>query len=176
MTRETRTLLAGALLALLALLLVLFRDGGIDRILSAREFTGPARVVDGDSLEIVQHRVRLFGIDAPEIGQTCYDRAGRDYACGERARDALEAAIGAQLVTCVSEGRDRFQRVLARCRRPDGEDLGAMLVRAGWAVAYAGPDGERYRAIETDAARRRAGMWTGRFERPDAWRRDHPAR
>ena len=34
-------------------------------------FSGAARAVDGDSLELGGHRVRLYGIDAPERRQTC---------------------------------------------------------------------------------------------------------
>ncbi len=33
------------------------------------EISGPARVVDGDTLEIGGERIRLYGIDAPESAQ-----------------------------------------------------------------------------------------------------------
>ncbi|MBM3524397.1 MAG: thermonuclease family protein, partial [Alphaproteobacteria bacterium] len=65
---------------------------------------------------------------------------------------------------------------LAQCRLPNGSDLGTAMVRSGWAVAYHGDGGEDYRAAESDAARRRVGLWAGAFERPEAWRRDHPTR
>jgi hypothetical protein len=40
---------------------------------SAAEVSGPARVIDGDTLDIGTTRVRLFGIDAPESAQRCKD-------------------------------------------------------------------------------------------------------
>jgi endonuclease YncB( thermonuclease family) len=59
---------------------------------TGENFTGRPRVVDGDSLELAGHRVRLFGIDAPESRQDCRDARGRFYACGREARDALAQA------------------------------------------------------------------------------------
>ncbi len=44
--------------------------------LASEVITGPARVVDGDTLEIAGERIRLHGIDAPETNQTCWDDRG----------------------------------------------------------------------------------------------------
>ncbi|MBL8697322.1 MAG: thermonuclease family protein [Alphaproteobacteria bacterium] len=176
MRRDSRLGRLGLAATLLIVLIVAARESGFGNLFAAREFAGPARVVDGDSLEIAERRVRLFGIDAPELAQLCGDRSRRDYACGERAREALETLVGDAVLQCVTEGQDRFRRVLARCRTPDGVDIGAALVRAGWAVAYHGRDGRSYRTAESDAQRRRVGLWAGRFDRPEDWRRDHPSR
>ena len=49
---------------------------------------GPARVIDGDTIDVAGVRVRLHGIDAPERAQTC--RAdGRAWPCGRQAARAL---------------------------------------------------------------------------------------
>lgn len=49
---------------------------------TAETLSGPARVVDGDTLELGKERIRLFGIDAPESKQLCKNNRGNDYACG----------------------------------------------------------------------------------------------
>jgi len=45
------------------------------------------------------------------------------------------------------------------------------MVRQGWAVAYAGADGDGHRGLERAAQRMRLGLWAGRFERPEEWRK-----
>ncbi len=50
--------------------------------LAFADVTGPARVIDGDMIEVAGERIRLHGIDAPESGQSCRRRAGADGAAG----------------------------------------------------------------------------------------------
>ncbi len=97
-------------------------------------FSGAARAVDGDSLELGGHRVRLYGIDAPERRQTC-KKAGETTQCSRRAHAELTRIISGKTVECESFGHDRYGRTLARCRI-GVTDLAAAMVRTGWAVAY----------------------------------------
>lgn len=55
----------------------------------AAEITGIPRIVDGDTVEIGQVKIRLAGIDAPETDQVCLDAKGEKWACGIAARDEL---------------------------------------------------------------------------------------
>jgi endonuclease YncB( thermonuclease family) len=50
--------------------------------------TGPARVVDGDSLQVAGEQMRLHEIDAPEIGQVC-SLDGKPWSCGRAGADLL---------------------------------------------------------------------------------------
>ncbi len=51
------------------------------------DVTGPARVTDGDTIEIAGERIRLHGIDAPESNQRCR-RRGVPWLCGAEASQA----------------------------------------------------------------------------------------
>lgn len=132
----------------------------------------PVRVADGDSIEVNGQRIRLQGIDAPELHQECRDASGRNWACGRRARSELRALIGNDPVQCESHTKDRFGRSVAVCR-VRGRDLGEAMVRSGWALAY--PDwASPYGAAQSDARSRKAGIWAGTFANPRAWRDEHP--
>jgi len=129
---------------------------------------GAARVIDGDTIEIESTRIRLEGIDAPEAKQSC--RIGRrDLPCGMLATFHLAERIAGRPVTCADTGTDRYGRTLA-IRYQDGEDLNAMMVRDGYALAYS-QYSDRYVAEEASAQEARRGIWETEFIRPDAWRR-----
>jgi endonuclease YncB( thermonuclease family) len=155
-------LLSAALLTMLALAL------GIAGYREPQSVTGPASVSDGDSLRVAGRAIRLDGVDAPELRQTC-ERQG-SWPCGEAARDALRRLVDRQEVTCDLVGRDRYGRSLGRCRTEKRADLGADLVRGGHAVGY-----RRYEAEEADARERKRGLWAGTFTRPSDWRREQAA-
>lgn len=132
------------------------------------DITGSARVVDGDTLEIAGQRIRLHGIDAPEIRQTC-KAGGVTWRCGERATLALFGRIGRNEVRCKELYRDRYRRVLAICYA-DGDDLGRWMVREGWAVASR-RHSDRYITAESEARAAGRNLWRGRFILPWDWRR-----
>lgn len=125
-------------------------------------------VVDGDTLRINGQRVRLYGIDAPERHQLCR-RSDGSWDCGAAAAQALASIIGDRPVTCEPVDYDRrYKRQVSICRAGD-EDLGAWLVRNGWAVAYTRYS-SRYVPEETMARLERRGIWAGEFDRPENWR------
>lgn len=140
--------------------------------LAQQTVSGPARAIDGDTLEVQGQRIRLLGIDAPESGQACRDAQGTPYPCGERARMAMAQMIAGQQVSCTVERADRYGRGLAVCRA-GGLDLNAEMVRRGAAVAYID---RRYQAQEQEARQARRGIWAGAFERPEDWRRANRGR
>src|SRR5215510_5453902 len=60
---------------------------------------GPAVAVDGVSLDIKSDRIRLWGIDAPERGASCY-RNGRRWKPADDAAAGLRRCVGGKTVTC----------------------------------------------------------------------------
>ena len=138
---------------------------------SAADLSGPARVIDGDTIEISGQRIRLYGIDAPEGGQTCKAR-GAEYHCGDDATSWLVDKTAGKSVTCKGRDVDRYGRIVATCRTDD-VDLNAGIVAAGWAVAYRRFSLD-YVPAENDARKARRGMWAGEFVMPWEWRRARP--
>src|SRR5699024_7119864 len=99
----------------------------------ASDLSGPARLVDGDTIEVAGQSVRLHGIDAPETAQQCFDGAGRPFPCGRDATAALGALISGRDVTCTGHKHDRYGRIIATCRA-GGVELNAEMVRLGHAI------------------------------------------
>lgn len=96
-------------------------------------FAWPATVVDvhdGDTITVrrddgTQHRVRLYGIDAPELAQPG----------GTEARDHLRALLASATVDVRPVATDRYGRTVARVHRGDSDINRAMIV-AGHAWVY----------------------------------------
>lgn len=131
------------------------------------ELAGFAEAVDGDSLRLGGREVRLKGIDAPELGQYCQNRVGRDYPCGLAAKKWLRARTLRGAFICRIEGADRYGRLLGVCSL-GSEEVNRQMVRDGLAVAYGA-----YGAEEAQAREGAAGLWAGRFVAPQQWRREH---
>jgi endonuclease YncB( thermonuclease family)/uncharacterized protein YraI len=115
--------------------------------------SGVASVVDGDTIELHDERIRLGGFDAPESGARC----GRSNVYS-LAANALAERIASRTVICKVTGRDAYGRVTADCAA-DGVDLGDELVRAGWARDWPRYSGGRYAAAEAEARAAQVGIW-----------------
>lgn len=123
-------------------------------------------IFDGDTIALNGQRIRFRGMDTPETKQSC-KLQGKDYACGNTATAELRKLIGKQTVTCISDGRDRYNRILAFCKAGN-VDLNRTLVEQGWAVSYG-----LYQREEAQARKEKRGLWAGEFERPSKWRQNN---
>ena len=130
--------------------------------------SGQAMVVDGDTLDIGGHRVRLEGIDAPETSQTCGGRWAGTWNCGQAATKTLIGLINGRDVSCSSRGSDKYGRTLGVCSI-DGTELNAAMVRAGMAWAFV-KYSQAYVAVEADAKSAGVGVWQGGAEAPWIYR------
>lgn len=114
-------------------------------------------VIDGDTLFHEGTRIRLQGIDAPELAQ----------AGGEDAKKHLIRLIGAGPVRVEPRGVDLYGRTVARVSRGP-VDLGREMVASGYAISK----DPSYSSAERGARWGRKGMWSrGGISDPAAWRR-----
>jgi endonuclease YncB( thermonuclease family) len=133
-----------------------------------RRITGKATVVDGDGLEIDGREIRLFGIDAFEVGQYCKRSDGSRWRCGQYGTVHLDLFVRDKEVVCLVKTTDQYERSVAVCKVGD-VDVAAEQARKGWALAYR-RFSKDYVDEEEAARAAKEGGWAGTFEDPWAWR------
>ena len=142
--------------------------GWLAALLLSSQLVGVATVIDGDTIEIRDQRIRLHGIDAPESSQWCTDEAGATVRCGQQAALALDSLLNGRTCRCEVVDTDRYGRAVATCYV--GEiNINAWLVRQGWALAYRKYSMD-YVADEQQAQAQGRGIWQYDFEEPWAYR------
>ena len=145
--------------AIAILVLLLAPSCAVPRTVEGKVF----RVIDGDTLTLVtpegtKLRVRLYGIDAPEVRHE--KMPGQPH--GEKAREALEALVLGRIVTVEVVDIDTHRRAvgIVRC---SGADINRQMVQSGHAWAYrrylSAPYASVYIEAETEARKMRAGLW-----------------
>src|SRR5262245_45815373 len=127
------------------------------------ELTGKVvSVADGDTITVldvnkVQHRIRLFGIDAPERGQ----------AFGTKSREALASAVHEKNVRVVWKEKDQYGRIVGDVFVGD-RHVNLEQVRSGlawWYKTYA-PKSKALEEAEAEARKERRGLWKDRDPEP----------
>lgn len=136
---------------------------------ATESLSGRPHVVDGDTVRLGGHSLRLIGLDAPEIDQTCKAADGTLWNCGQAARNRLVAHANSSEWTCDLAGHDRYGRDLATCRldQPSVSDAdpARTLVSEGLALANG-----RYADAETLARAGHLGVHAGTYLTPAQWR------
>ncbi len=138
----------------------------------ANAWTGMVvRVSDGDSITVrtedgVSHKLRLYGVDSPEIKQ--------DW--GKEARKVAFTHAINRLVEVTPLYRDKYKRIVAIVTLPDGRILQEVMLDAGMAWVY-----ERYckeafceswRVKMNHARASRRGLWQEIYPYPPwEWRK-----
>ncbi|RUM95280.1 thermonuclease family protein [Pseudaminobacter arsenicus] len=138
---------------------------------AAAPIQGRASVVDGDTIGLAGHRVRLNGIDAPETSQQCEDEKGFRYPCGAQSAAALDGFLTkSQPVRCEFVDWDRYGRYVGNCFRADGMNVAAWLVENGHALDWPRYSGGAYAAQQALARTAKRALWSGSFQEPWEWR------
>ena len=135
----------------------------------ADEISGVPRITDGDTIKILNKRIRFHGIDTPEKEQNCVKNS-KEYRCGQEATNALKKKINGKLVTCkVQDKLDRYKRYIGVCFLGD-IDLNKWMVRNGYAISYRRYS-TKYNNDEIYAKINKLGIWSGSFIQPEKWRK-----
>ena len=109
-------------------------------------------VVGGDTLRLGSRVVRLAGIEAPGLGDTC----GTGTDCGGAATRTLAGLVRDHRVECRLSGTDKMGRPFGECDA-SGVDLSSAVVASGWARAR--QDRPALADLELRARRKGAGLW-----------------
>jgi endonuclease YncB( thermonuclease family) len=136
--------------------------------------SGPAKVIDGDIIQVHKTRVILFGVDSPERTQKC--KVGKlDWPCYTAAINGLGQLIASGEASCTltDDKSDIFKRRYGTCTS-DGKDVGAEMVRLGFARAYIDPakkvdQGTVYLPQEEEAKAAKVGIWQDGADVMDPW-------
>jgi endonuclease YncB( thermonuclease family) len=178
-SRQAKRRLAQALGKLIALVLIVVAVMLIERYCTVEvpPFGPDAKLVsvDGDTIRAANGaEYRIFGIDAPELHQTCLEANGKSWLCGRAAKTKLTTIINRGNVNCDARATDRFGRTVAVCSAEGMPDIGEALVREGYAIDLGGAAGHPYRDAEAEAKEAKRGIWRGSFELPWEWRAVNP--
>jgi micrococcal nuclease len=124
-------------------------------------------VIDGDTIRVTHDlrsvKVRLYGIDCPELKQTG----------GKEARALVRRLAFGRVLHIESKGEDRYKRIIGRVHLLSGNTLSRELVKAGlcwWYKRYA-PDDETLAELEAEARAEKRGLWVDHSPTPPwEWR------
>jgi micrococcal nuclease len=136
------------------------------------ELTGRVvRVGDGDTITVEDPsgrtwKVRLVGIDAPELTQPF----------GEHSREALFRMTRGKAVRVRWQEQDQFDRVLGEVYLGD-QNVNEAQVRSGWAWKYLHAHSATLASAERAARSNKAGLWVHENPTPPwEFRRNEPRR
>ena len=127
-------------------------------------------VVDGDTFHVYQkngkyERVRLIGLDAPEIHDSEHKKGGY---YGKEAKMYLNKLINGKKIRLVYDELhyDRYGRTLAYAYLPDGTFINAKLIINGYAQILTIQPNSKYASyflkLQKEARDKRLGLWAKR--------------
>jgi len=130
---------------------------------------GKPVVLEGDLLTVGSHKFRLYGIDAPEKGQTCQAKS-RVLDCGRIAATGLmDLTAGVNSVSCEPLGPDPAGVMIVRCLDPQGFDLSRQMLYTGWALATP-KSSKAFHDLEAKSRAAKRGLWKWQVTPPWVWR------
>lgn len=134
-------------------------------------------VITGSFLGVVTRveRVRLIGIDAPELHQQPWGSKAK-----EHLRKIIKESHWYVRIELDVQQRDKYGRLLAYLWDKQGRMINYMMVKDGYAMVYTVPPNVKYVELLTEAQKlarkEEKGIWSieGLSESPSKWRKKHP--
>jgi micrococcal nuclease len=142
-----------------------------DQLRYDRKEFAVTKVVDGDTLDIdaidgnhMTTRVRLIGVDTPETKKPNTPVAYYGPEASEYAKMMADGKRVTIWLDTISATRDRYGRLLAYVKLPDGRVLNELLISEGYGYAYTvfrHGYSQKYVQLEASAKRAKKGLWAG---------------
>ena len=107
--------------------------------------SGKCHVIDGDTIAIGKQKIRLAGIDAPELHNPY----------GKQAKWKMVEICKGQNITAYLTGETSYDRVVAKCFLDDGRDIAEEIVKAGLALDIPHFPNADYKRFEPPGVRRK---------------------
>jgi len=146
---------------------------------SVGDFVTVDRVNDGDTITVIINRrkekIRMAGMDAPEMGQAYWGRMAKDHLRDIIASSSWKVRLEYDVVR-----RDKYGRLLAYVWTKEGKMVNAEMLAHGYAVLFTFPPNVRHvdelRAAQEQARDRKLALWGDRGikQAPADYRREHP--
>lgn len=111
--------------------------------------------IDGDTIVADGHKIRLWGIDAPEKSHHAY----------MASKLFLETFLEDSLLSCKFINKDRYARDVMHCFSDD-IDIGALMVKMGMATDYKKYSGGYYQFEQKEAKDMQRGIWKKKEPEP----------
>lgn len=127
-----------------------------------------SKVLSGTMFVMNKMTLKLYGIDAPDMSQTCLTKRSEKYPCGRTAKKKLEKLLFNKTVSCQLIAPYAPSKFYAICEI-QGYDVGATMVSVGWAVADRKVS-DVYIPYENQARQKDEGLWSGKFVAPWEYR------
>jgi endonuclease YncB( thermonuclease family) len=106
---------------------------------------GRAWVIDGDTIAINRIKIRLAGIDAPELNQPW----------GQKSKWKMVNLCKGKTIHVELSGETSYDRLVGTCYLPDGRDIGAEIIKAGLALDGSYYSKGKYLHLEPEGVRQR---------------------
>ena len=111
-------------------------------------------VHDGDTLRCGSDRIRLFGVDAPEVRRGSTAAEPLAYEARDHLIKLTRGRVGCRVVT-----QDRYGRQVARCWSNASPDVNAAMIRSGLATEWRAYSKGAYAQPQAEAQAAGRGTW-----------------